>query len=141
MISTATWSYYWRDHKAINNNRGKVVFINLWATYCGSCVKELPDFIDLYRQHEDEMAFLAVHSNLTVEDVGQYVQDKGWDARFTVDDDDNTIFNTVNGSTALPQTIVLNRRGEVIYNKVGSVSADMLRSLFDEAVSDDSTGY
>ncbi len=122
---------------SISENRGKVVFINLWATYCGPCVKELPDFIDLYRQHEDEMAFLAVHSNLTVEDVGQYVQDKGWDAQFAVDDDDNTIFNTVNGSTALPQTIVLNRRGEVIYNKVGSVSADMLRSLFDEAVSDD----
>ncbi len=121
----------------MNKNRGKVVFINLWATYCGPCVKELPNFIDLYHQHEDEMALLAVHSNLTVEDVGQYVQDKGWDAQFAVDDDDNSIFRTVNGSTALPQTIVLNKRGEVIYNKVGSVSAEMLSSLFDEAVSDD----
>lgn len=114
-------------------NRGKVVFINLWATYCGPCVKELPDFMDLYHQHEDEMALLAVHPSMTVEDVGQYVQDKGWDLPVVVDDDDNSIFKIVNGSMALPQTIVLNRRGEVIYNKVGSVNDKLLTKLFEEA--------
>lgn len=122
---------------SLAENRGKVVFINLWATYCGPCVKEIPSFLDMYHQHEDEMALLFVHSNMTVEDVGQYVQDKGWDAPIAVDDDDNSIFKTVNGSDALPQTIVLNKRGEVVYNKVGSVNDQLLNSLFDEAVSDD----
>ena len=49
------------------------------------------------------------------------------------DDDDDTIFGIVNGSTTLPQTIVLNRKGEVTYNMVGSVTPEMLEALFREA--------
>lgn len=113
--------------------RGKVVFINLWATYCGPCVKELPHFVDLYHEHEDDIAILAVHANMTTEDVNEYLADKGWDIQFTIDDDNESIFRIVNGSLALPQTIVLNRKGEVIYNKVGSVTEEMLQQLYDEA--------
>ena len=36
-------------------------------------------------------------------------------------------------STALPQTIVLNRKGEVVYNRVGSVAAEMLDRLYEDA--------
>ena len=49
------------------------------------------------------------------------------------DDDEDTIFTIVNGSTTLPQTIVLNRRGEVIYNRVGSVTSEMLEALYKQA--------
>ncbi|MCR5237758.1 MAG: redoxin family protein [Lachnospiraceae bacterium] len=113
--------------------RGKVVFINLWATYCGPCVKELPHFVDLYHEHGDDIAVLAVHANMTTEDVNEYLQDKGWDIQFAIDDDNESIFKIVNGSLALPQTIVLNRKGEVVYNKVGSVTEEMLQQLYDEA--------
>lgn len=113
--------------------RGKVVFINLWATYCGPCVKELPHFVDLYHEHGDDIAVLAVHANMTTEDVNEYLKDKGWDIQFAIDDDNESIFKIVNGSLALPQTIVLNRKGEVVYNKVGSVTEEMLQQLYDEA--------
>ena len=118
---------------SLADSRGKVVFINLWATYCGPCVKELPHFVELYHEHEDDIAMLAVHANMTTEDVNEYLADKGWDIQFTIDDDNESIFRIVNGSLALPQTIVLNRKGEVIYNKVGSVTEEMLQQLYDEA--------
>ena len=118
---------------SINGSRGKVVIINLWATYCGPCVKELPSFVALYDQHPDDIAMLAVHSGMTVEDVGDFLADKGWDIQFTVDDPDNRIFKIVNGDLALPQTIVLNRRGEVIYNRVGAVTPEMLEQLYEQA--------
>ena len=114
-------------------NRGKVVIINLWATYCGPCVKELPHFVELYHQNEDDIAILAVHAKMTVEDVGRYLQDKDWDIQFAIDDDNETIFKIVNGSTALPHTIVLNRKGEVVYNRVGSITAEMLDRLYKDA--------
>ena len=113
------------------------MFINLWATYCGPCVKELPHFSELYKEHEDDIAMLAVHSSLTGEqEPDDYVREKGWDdwlIPFALDDDDDTIFGIVNGSTTLPQTIVLNRKGEVTFNMVGSVTPDMLETLFREA--------
>ena len=120
------------------DNKGKIVFINLWGTYCTPCVQELPSFEALFEKHPDELAMLAVHSSLTGEVEPQdYVKEKGWDGwmlPFTLDDEDNdTIFTVVNGSTTLPQTIVLNRRGEVIYNRVGSVTPEMLDALYRQA--------
>ncbi len=76
---------------------------------------------------------LAVHANLTTEDVAEYIAAKGWDIPVAVDDENETIFGIVNGSQALPQTIVLNREGEVIYNEVGSVSEEILESLYEKA--------
>ncbi len=121
----------------LSDTRGKIVFINLWGTYCTPCVKELPEFEKLYEEHRDDIAMLAVHSSLTSgQEPDDYVQDKGWDdwlISFALDDDDDTIFGIVNGSTALPQTIVLNRQGEVTFNMAGSVTHDMLEALFLEA--------
>ncbi|MCR5137941.1 MAG: 4Fe-4S binding protein [Oscillospiraceae bacterium] len=118
--------------------RGKIVFINLWATYCTPCVQELPEFEKLVEEHEDELVILAVHSSLTADQEPEdYVSEKGWDSwkiLFALDDEDeDTIFTTVNGSTTLPQTIVLNRRGEVLYNRVGSVTPEMLEALYSQA--------
>ena len=117
----------------LEDTKGKVVFINLWATYCGPCVTELPLFVALYHEHEDDVKMLAVHANLTTEDVAEYIAAKGWDIPVAVDDENETIFGIVNGSQALPQTIVLNREGEVIYNEVGSVSEETLETLYEKA--------
>ena len=48
-------------------------------------------------------------------------------------DTDNAVNNIVGGTGTLPQTIVLNRKGEVIYNQVGSVTPEVLAALYDEA--------
>jgi thiol-disulfide isomerase/thioredoxin len=115
------------------DTRGKVTFINLWATYCTPCVKELPHFDALYREHEDDIAMLAVHSSMVVDEPADYLADKGWTIPFAVDTDDDMLWEIVNGSTTLPQTIVLNRRGEVIYNQKGSVTPEMLAALYEQA--------
>jgi hypothetical protein len=49
------------------------------------------------------------------------------------DADDDTLMEIVGGTGTFPQTVVLNRRGEVVYNKIGSVTPEMLSALFDEA--------
>ena len=114
-------------------NRGKVTIINLWATYCAPCVQELPHFSKLYQEHEGDIAMLAVHSSLTTVDPVEYVADKDWAMPIAVDTDDDLIFNIVGGSSTMPQTIVLNRRGEVIYNEVRSITPEMLDSLYKSA--------
>jgi hypothetical protein len=52
---------------------------------------------------------------------------------FATDDDDDTVAEIVGSTGTFPQTIVLNRRGEVVYNKIGSVTPEMLAALYDEA--------
>ena len=115
--------------------RGKPVFINLWATYCGPCVKELPHFSELYKNHEGDIAMLALHSDIVDDDPQEYLNEHGkdWVMPFAVEKDDEAIWNIVGGTTAMPQTIVLNRKGEVIYNQRGSVTPEMLETLYTQA--------
>lgn len=117
----------------LEDTKGKVVFINLWATYCAPCVKELPDFCNLYDEHGDDIAVLAVHSSQVVTDVNEFVGEMKWSVPVCVDDADGTIFGIVGGSSMLPQTIVLDREGRVIYNQTGSVDREKLERLYEEA--------
>ena len=121
----------------LSEYKGKVVFINLWATWCGPCVAELPYFNDFYHEHGDDVAMLACHSPSVSEDVEEFLADKGWDIPFTIDEDGEGIFRVTGGSNTLPQTIVLNRKGEVIFNEIRSVNPEMLNKLYEQAAGDE----
>ena len=115
------------------DTRGKVVFINLWATYCTPCVQELPHFDALYREHEGDIAMLAVHSSIVTDDPAEFLESRGWTIPFAVDTDDDMLWKIVNGSSTLPQTIVLDRNGTVVYNEKGSVTPEVLAALYEKA--------
>ena len=115
------------------DQRGKVTFINFWATYCTPCLKELPFFNDLYKKHEGDIAMLAVHSSFIADDPVAYMSGKDYVIPFATDKDNDEIFGIAGGGSTLPQTIVLNRKGEVIYNRVGSVTPEMLEDLYQQA--------
>lgn len=116
------------------DTRGKVTFINLWATYCGPCVGELPYFNALAGEHAEDIAVLAVHNSMSKDDIPAYLADKGWDNLcFALDSRDKLVWNTVGGGSAMPQTIVLDRHGTVLYNQVGSVTPELLASLYEQA--------
>ena len=117
----------------LSENRGKVVFINLWATYCTPCVKELPHFDAFYREHMDDIAVLAVHSSIVTDEPDEYLSDKGYAITFALDTDDDYVWQIVNGASTLPQTIVLDRNGVVVYNQKGSVTPEILAALYEQA--------
>ncbi len=112
---------------------GKVTIINLWATYCTPCVQELEHFNELYKAHEDDIAMLAVHSSLVTDDPAAYAEGKGWEMPLAVDTPDDMIWKIVGGSTTIPQTIVLDRNGIVIYNETRSITPEMLQELYNKA--------
>ena len=115
------------------DQRGRIVFINLWATSCAPCKRELPYFSDLYAAHEGDVAVLVVHSSMVMDDPEEYLDDKGYAMSFATDDDGDTVAGIVGSAGTFPQNVVLNRRGEVVYNAVGSVTPQMLSALYDEA--------
>ena len=112
--------------------RGKIVFLNLWATWCTPCKQELPYFNALAQEKEDAVV-LAIHSPFVTDDPAGYLAGKEYTIPFAVDSEDERLFKIVHGSATLPQTIVLNRSGEVVYNKVGSVTKEVLEALYNEA--------
>ena len=114
------------------DTRGKITFINFWAVYCAPCIQELPSFSALYEEHAQDIAMIAIHPKLITTDPMEFLSDKDFSMPFATDIDD-TVMNIVGGTGTLPQTIVLNRRGEIIYNQVGSVTPELLAALYEEA--------
>ena len=116
----------------LEEQRGKVVVINLWATWCTPCVQELPNFDRLQREHSEDAAVLALHSPPVTADVSDYLSAYSYEIPFAVDGD-GSLSAALNASTVLPQTIILDPDGVVTYNQPGALSYEALLELIKEA--------
>ena len=116
------------------DQKGKVVVINMWATYCGPCVAELPIFDKFYREHKEDAIVLAVHASDVLADIPEFLEPRGLEMPFCIDDENDTIFGLSGASTSLlPQTVILDRNGTIIYNQTGSMTEELLNELYDRA--------
>lgn len=116
----------------LSDHWGKVTVINLWATWCTPCVNELPYFESVFQEYGDGIGLLAIHSDLITDDVKAYLDKKDYTLPFAVDEE-GTAIQKLGGSTMLPQTVILDAKGIVTYNKVGSVTEEKLRALIEQA--------
>ncbi len=112
----------------LSRYRGRVTVINLWATWCGPCVKELPYFDSLQRRYPEGVKVLALHVSPVTDDVNAWLSGYDYGIAFAVDEEGG-VAPLLGASALLPQTLVLNARGEVTYNQTGSVTEELLEEL------------
>jgi thiol-disulfide isomerase/thioredoxin len=128
----------------LSDLKGKVVVLNLWATWCGPCRKEIPDFIKIQEEYQGRVQVLGVTSEderNTAESVKEFVKQfkinykvvwvdaKGWEAFLAP-------------RYSIPQTYVLGTDGTLIDKFVGySPQVGVLvREIADKAVGGAATG-
>ncbi len=106
--------------------RGKVVLVNLWATWCPPCKEEMPALETFYRKHAgDGFTIVAINDGDPTADIVQFVKDYGltfpvWlDPTYTATE---RAFKTLN----LPSSFVIDRNGQIVLSWVGGVSLKTL---------------
>ena len=98
------------------------------------CVAELPIFDKFYREHKEDAIVLAVHASDVLADIPEFLEPRGLEMPFCIDDENDTIFGLSGASTSLlPQTVILDRNGTIIYNQTGSMTEELLNELYDRA--------
>jgi cytochrome c biogenesis protein CcmG, thiol:disulfide interchange protein DsbE len=90
--------------------RGKVVVLNLWASWCATCVEELPSLLALQRQMPD-LVIVAVSIDQDA-DVYHRFLEKNHVNLVTVRDADQQV-NALYGTAQIPETYVIDRRGNL----------------------------
>lgn len=106
--------------------KGKVIFINLWATWCGPCRAEMPAIESLYKgtTHKD-LAFVMLSIDRKNDEikVKNYVKTKGF--TFPVYLVQSPFPNQLPEALqvpSIPTTFVINKKGEIVYKNVGTAN-------------------
>ena len=111
----------------LSEQRGRVTVINFWATWCGPCIKELPYFQQLWENYGDQVSVIALHAPLVTEDWQAYVDSLPYTLPFALDEED--ILTALGGSAMLPQTVLVDQNGMIVYNQAGSMTYEKLEAL------------
>ena len=127
----------------LSSYKGQVVFVTLWATWCGYCVQEIPTLIHLQREFEDR-GFTVVA--IAVDDNGEPVRSFARSRRFQVDGDSrlinypilfgNNVSARAFGLHGLPSGILVNREGREVKLVRGTANESMLRKAIEKLVAE-----
>jgi thiol-disulfide isomerase/thioredoxin len=118
--STASFSFSDSQGKIITTAdlKGKVIFINFWASWCPPCRAEMPSLNELYMKLHDDNRFVFLFLNED-EDKGKavsYIKNSQLTIplQYTTDNVPTEIF-----SGTLPTTVVLDKNGKVVMKHSG----------------------
>jgi thiol-disulfide isomerase/thioredoxin len=119
-----------------NKDSGKIRLINVWATWCGPCVIEFPDLVatNLQFRHRDfELVTVAAEYPKMEAKVLKFLQGQHASMRNVMfgDTDKYALMEALDPewNGALPHTLVVDEKGEVIFRKTGPLDFLELRRL------------
>lgn len=129
----------------LSNYAGKVLIVNLWATWCGPCRQETPELVKLHKEFRSqglEVVGLSTEDpDDSAEKVREFVHNYNVDYRVGWSGQQVAIA-LMQGRDAIPQSFVIARDGRVLKRFVGFnrlVTPDQIREAVQEALNDKGT--
>ena len=122
--------------KALRTGSGKVRLVNFWATWCGPCVAEFPELVEVFRMYRGrEFEFVTVSANYPDEkpEVLKFLtkQHASMKNLLWSSNDKNALMDAFEPKWqgGLPFTMLLGPQGEVLFQKEGAIDALELKRV------------
>lgn len=133
-------------HK-LSDYKGKTVFLNFWATWCGPCRAEMPAIQKLYETYEQEgdeaLIVLGVAapgwgSETDEEGIRTFLEENGYTYPVVMDPTGELFM--AYGVYSFPTTFMIDRDGNVFGYVSGSLTEDMMHSIIEQTMTGVRTG-
>jgi len=121
------------DPVSLDDYRGSVVLVNLWATWCPPCREEMPTLETFYEKYKSNgFVLIGVNQEETQEVVAPFVKEFGLTFPIWLDLDylAQREFNTMN----LPSSYVIDRTGKVRLMWIGGISKKNLEKFVPDVI-------
>ena len=126
----------------LDDYKGRVVFLNFWATWCGPCRNEMPDIQKLYEEYaargdEAEVVILGVAGpgigqEGSAEDIAAFMEENGYTYPVLMDESSEMFMQY--GISAFPTTFMIDKDGNVYGYVPGQMTEDIMRSIIDQTL-------
>lgn len=133
---------YGKTHK-LSEYKGKVVFLNFWATWCPPCKKEMPDIQMLYEEYgrnEKEVIILGVAnpqsksnpyaSDIVQEEISEFLKENQYSFPVVFDKTNDVLKNYFINS--FPTTFLINQKGEIEGYAIGAMTKERMKEIIEE---------
>lgn len=130
----------------LSDYKGKVVFLNFWATWCPPCKQELPHIQEIYEEYgknEENVIILGItnptskqypysQDQKTKEEIKQFVEENGLTYP-TLFDETGEIFSEY-GIQAFPTTFMINQQGEIYGYITGALTKANMKGIIQQTI-------
>ena len=110
------------------NTKGKYLVINFWASWCTPCLKEIPAFVEFYKENSGYVEILGLDFEpVNIEVINEFVE------RFSINYPiilyshiNDTEFNKFGEIVGMPTTIIYSPEGELLQTFMGEITVEDL---------------
>ena len=112
----------------ISDFRGKIVFLNFWATWCPTCVVEMPSMEKLHRKLKDkDFALVSISLQDPAAEVKRFFKQNELTFTALLDSTGKTVPGF--GIRAIPTTLILDKTGRIVGRVMGAREWDSRESI------------
>jgi len=117
---------------SLSEQKGKIVLLNFWATWCEPCVGEMPAFERLHKEYGDEVAILAINSMEDAKTVNQFIKEEGY--TFPIAYDTEGTIGQKYPTDGIPYTLIISADGTIHYIYAGAADAETQYQEYKKAI-------
>ncbi len=115
---------------SLSDMSGKVIFLNVWATWCSPCKKEIPDFIEAYEQYKDKGLEIIGISIDSISQSKVFKFTEKYKMNYPVAMVTSQVTKDYGPFRAIPVTIIIDKNRKVRHRQIGWVDKKFIEEWF-----------